>query len=181
MESTVYKVYSAKLDLALAMKIWNKRMPTDVERQYSLLNQLIEIGLSLSKPYNWGRNSKGEYILLTSYDGMPLPLDIIENSSMQAIANLLVRIHSFKFCSFEQHIPKYDDFIGYFFPGNEVHSDILGLLQEILKDIEIRTDCFIHGDYNLGNILVNQGHFTLIDWTNAQLGDRRYDFVWASF
>ncbi|MDF2645876.1 MAG: phosphotransferase enzyme family protein, partial [Paenibacillus sp.] len=180
-EATVYKVYSAKLELALALKLWNKRIPTDVERQYGLLIQLREIGLSVPKPYGWGRNSKGEYILFTSYDGKPLPFDNIESSSIYAIANLLVSIHSFKICSLEEHLPRFDDFIDYFFPGNEVHSDISGLLQEILKDIEIRTDCLIHGDYNLGNILANHGHFTVIDWTNAQQGDSRYDFAWASF
>lgn len=55
------------------------------------------------------------------------------------------------------------------------------MLHEILKNTEIRIDRFIHGDYNLGNILENQGDLTVIDWTNAQLGDSRYDFAWASF
>ncbi|TMV46595.1 hypothetical protein FE783_25105 [Paenibacillus mesophilus] len=39
----------------------------------------------------------------------------------------------------------------------------------------------IHGDYNLGNVLVGPTQYTIIDWTNVQLGDRRYDFSWASF
>lgn len=55
------------------------------------------------------------------------------------------------------------------------------LLQKILEDINVRTNCLIHGDYNLGNILIDQGRFTIIDWTNAQQGDSRYDFAWASF
>jgi aminoglycoside phosphotransferase (APT) family kinase protein len=40
---------------------------------------------------------------------------------------------------------------------------------------------FIHGDFNLGNILVDHTSYTMIDWTNAQMGDRRYDLSWAGF
>jgi hypothetical protein len=170
-----------KLEIVLVLKLWNKRIPTDVQKQYSLLEKLHEMGLSVSKPYAWGRNSKGEYILITSYDGKPLPFDNIESGSMKAIANLLVKIHNARICFLEECTPKFDDFVSYFFPGITEHTDITVVLQKILKVIEIRTDRFIHGDYNLGNILVNQGGFTVIDWTNAQLGDSRYDFAWASF
>ncbi|WP_338080758.1 phosphotransferase family protein [Cohnella luojiensis] len=37
----------------------------------------------------------------------------------------------------------------------------------------------IHGDYNLGNILESDGKYTIIDWTNVQLGDPRYDIAWS--
>ena len=42
----------------------------------------------------------------------------------------------------------------------------------------------IHGDYNLGNILDNwtfTDTYTIIDWTNGQYGDPRYDMAWSVF
>lgn len=182
MEATVYKVCSKKLDIVLALKLWNKRIPADMEKQYSLLNKLREIGLPVSKSYACGRNSIGQYILLTSYDGKPLSsLDKIELSIMREIANLLLKIHNSAVSSLKEHIPKFDDFVGYFFPYIAEHADISKALNEILKDTELRIDRIIHGDYNVGNILEKQGNLTIIDWTNAQMGDSRYDFAWASF
>jgi aminoglycoside phosphotransferase (APT) family kinase protein len=35
-------------------------------------------------------------------------------------------------------------------------------------------------DYNLGNILVAGERMTIIDWSNAHVGDVRYDTAWAS-
>lgn len=181
MEATVYKVSSAMLNRSYALKLWNKRLPTDVERQYHVLLQLLEAGMSVSKPYGWGRNLNGEYILLTSYDGEPFPFNSVKSSHMKVIAHQLVEIHSLRLSYLQEYLPRYDDIMGYFFPRNEVHSDILELLQKVLEDIEVRTSYLIHGDYNLGNILINQGRFTIIDWTNAQQGDSRYDLAWASF
>lgn len=37
MEATVYKVCSKKLDIVLALKLWDKRIPADMEKQYSSL------------------------------------------------------------------------------------------------------------------------------------------------
>jgi len=43
----------------------------------------------------------------------------------------------------------------------------------------MKRDRIIHGDFNLGNILEENGQYTVIDWTNGQLGDPRYDLAWA--
>jgi aminoglycoside phosphotransferase (APT) family kinase protein len=182
MEATVYKVYSSKSEIELALKIWNKRPPANVEGQYKLLEKLIAVGIPVSKPYACGLNSNKEFVLLTSYDGEPLPTDITEVGSIKAIAKLLVEIHKFEPSLLENNISKIEDFQSYFFPiakGN--HTDITELVNKILKSIEIKTECFIHGDFNLGNILLREGKFTVIDWTNGKLGERRYDFAWASF
>ncbi len=180
MEATVYKVWSTKLDIGFALKLWNKRNPPDVAKQYHLLEKLREMGHSVSKPYAWGRNSKGEFVLLTSYDGKPLPFDL-EAGSAQTVAHLLASIHSADVRLLKGLVPQFDDFVNYFFPELSAHTDIAAVLHNIVGDIEIRTDRFIHGDFNLGNILEYEGKFTVIDWTNAQLGDSRYDFAWASF
>lgn len=50
-----------------------------------------------------------------------------------------------------------------------------------MKRIKVRQDHFIHGDYNLGNIVEMDGKYTVIDWTNGQYGDPRYDAAWSVF
>jgi len=181
MEATVYKIQSKRLNDELVLKFWDKRVPGNVWNQYRLLEKLNEIGLPVSRPFALGRNINGEYGLITSYDGMPLPFEGIEIGHMKAIANLLVRVHKSNTFEFDRHIPKHDDFIRYFFHLTEEHADIDKLIQVILRGITVNTDCMIHGDFNLGNVLVGHGKYTIIDWTNAQLGDKRYDLAWASF
>ena len=181
MEATVYRIQSYKVNVELVLKLWNKRVPADVMKQYYLLVKLGEAGLSVSKAYALGRNIYGEYGLITSYDGLPMPFGSIEIGNMQAIANHLVRIHSTDITQLIDDIPKYDDFLGYFFSLNGDHADIANLLQNILQDVTLKTNCMIHGDFNLGNVLINNDNYTVIDWTNAQLGDNRYDLAWAIF
>src|SRR5690606_10210491 len=91
------------------------------------------------------------------------------------------RLHSINTLPLKDYTPKYDDFLRYFISLNEEHSDIAILLKDVTSDISIRTDCIIHGDYNLGNILVKHDEYTVIDWTNVQFGDNRYDLAWAAF
>ena len=40
-------------------------------------------------------------------------------------------------------------------------------------------DYFFHGDFHLGNIVEVDERYMVIDWTNGQLGDSRYDFAWS--
>ncbi|WP_458123699.1 aminoglycoside phosphotransferase family protein [Paenibacillus sp. Z3-2] len=73
------------------------------------------------------------------------------------------------------------DFVKYFFPQIELHKDIHEHLANLIQHVQIRQDHLIHGDYNLGNILEMDGHYTIIDWTNGQYGDPRYDMAWSIF
>lgn len=69
----------------------------------------------------------------------------------------------------------------YFYPRIGDHPDITEALQPLLQSAQLKNDTLIHGDFNLGNILASKQKYTIIDWTNAQAGDRRCDFCWASF
>lgn len=182
MEATVYFIGSKRMEERFVLKLWNKRVPNDAFDQYYLLEKLNRLGIPVPKAYALGRNSQGEYALLTNYAGTPLPYDRFVVEDMEAIANLLAQIHKSATTSLERFIPSYD-LVPYFFSHSldAEHSDIADLLQDILQEITLTNDSLIHGDYNLGNILLADRQYTVIDWTNAQLGDRRYDFAWANF
>lgn len=52
-------------------------------------------------------------------------------------------------------------------------------MSALLQIIQIKQDRIIHGDFHVGNIVEDNDRYTVIDWTNGQLGDFRYDFAWS--
>jgi RimJ/RimL family protein N-acetyltransferase len=174
-EAEVIRISSNKESFVL--KVWNKDSNPDISLQFHLLNVLFERGLSVSKPVGWGINPNGEKVLLTTFDGKSI-LEVNEKKMME-IANILSRIHQIQVEEIGNiHLPTYD-FIDYFFPGVREHPDIYNALISLVQLSQIKQEHIIHGDFHLGNILEENGRYTIIDWTNAQLGDSRYDFVWA--
>ncbi|MGQ8872557.1 hypothetical protein [Paenibacillus sp. TSA_86.1] len=54
------------------LKIWNKESRPDIQKQYQLLQKLMQNGIQVSKPYGWGIDQHQNQVLLTSYDGVPV-------------------------------------------------------------------------------------------------------------
>jgi aminoglycoside phosphotransferase (APT) family kinase protein len=52
-------------------------------------------------------------------------------------------------------------------------------LISLVQTTQIKQEHIIHGDFHLRNILEKNDRYTIIDWTNGQLGDPRYDFAWS--
>jgi len=174
-EAEVMKICSATESFVL--KVWNKRSKPDISFQYHLLNVLFERGLSVSKPLGWGINSNGDKALLTAFDGMPILK--VNNKKMKEIANILSSIHQIDVKEIGNiQLPKHD-FIDYFFPEVREHTDIYNAVIALVQKIEIKQDHLIHGDFHVRNILENNERYTIIDWTNGQLGDPGYDFAWS--
>ncbi|WP_334073376.1 aminoglycoside phosphotransferase family protein [Paenibacillus sp. A14] len=163
---------------AYVLKIWNKDSKPNVGKQYHLLFELYNKGIRVSKPYGWGTDVNQNPVLLTSYDGVPISK--LDKSKLKKIVHMLVQVHNYHVSRDITSIPKHD-FVAYFFPRLEQHQDLKNSLVRLLDRIELRQDRFIHGDYNLGNILEHQDKLTVIDWTNGQLGDIRYDIAWSVF
>jgi aminoglycoside phosphotransferase (APT) family kinase protein len=174
-EAEVMKISSDKQSFVL--KIWNKSSKPDIRFQFHLLHALFERGLSVSKPVGWGIDQNSDKVLLTTFDGTPV-LQVNEKK-MTDIANILSKIHQIRVEEIgNAHLPKYD-FINYFFPGVAEHSDLYHALISLVQITEIKQERIIHGDFHLGNILEENERYTIIDWTNGQLGDPRYDFAWS--
>lgn len=159
------------------LKTWSKDSRPDVQFQYHLLNALSKRGIAVSKPVGWGIDPSGNQVLLTSFDGTPAYQ--INDETMKELAKILAQIHHIQVEELESiQVPKYP-FTDYFFSEVEGHSDINHAITALLPKAVIKQDCIIHGDFHLGNIVEQDGRYTVIDWTNGQLGDARYDFAWA--
>jgi Ser/Thr protein kinase RdoA (MazF antagonist) len=174
-EAEVMRINSVKGSFVL--KVWSKSSKPDISFQFHLLNVLFERGLSVSKPVGWGTNANADKVLLTTFDGSPVLK--VNEKKMIDIANILSRIHHTRVEEIKNiHIPKYD-FIGYFFPGVKEHPDLYHALISLVRRTQIKQERMIHGDFHLANIVEENGRYTVIDWTNGQLGDPRYDFAWS--
>lgn len=174
-EAEVIKLSCAQGDLVL--KIWNQQAKPDVEAQYQLLQFLFAKGIAVSKPMGWGVLHNEDQVLLTTFDGTALAN--MNKKKIVQTATLLSAIHHVKITESEYALlPKYD-FVDYFFPDVATYPDISDILYHVMPMITLEQNRVIHGDFHLGNILNKQDWYTVIDWTNGQLGDARYDVVWS--
>ncbi|WP_160033827.1 aminoglycoside phosphotransferase family protein [Paenibacillus sp. An7] len=179
MEAEVFKLCIQ--EKCFILKVWNKVSKPNIDYQYRLLSGLYEQGLSVSKPLGWGkkRSEQKEQVLLTYDDGGELQ-DYSEKK-MQEIAALLYQIHQVNVEKLlPLTLPKYD-FVSYYFPDLNQHPDLLLVVTEVASLTSIEHSNLIHGDFHLNNLVEKNGRMTIIDWTNGQLGDPRFDFSWSLF
>lgn len=175
LEAEVQRVTLGSTELVL--KSWNRDSRPDIPLQYKVLEQLYRQGCAVSRPYAWGVDAAGHQVLLMSYDGKPVRK--VNAAGLTAIARNLLNIHKLDLNTLNGvHVPSYE-FTDYFFPEWGKQPEIRALAQKLAAQAELTSQHLIHGDYHLGNVLEADGNYTIIDWTNVQLGDPRYDIAWS--
>lgn len=162
---------------SFVLKVWNRSSKPNVECQYNLLKALFNQGLSVSQPLGWGFDKDANQVLLTSFDGSPVKK--VKQSILINLAKKLSDIHRFPLEDLDGSILHKYDFINYFYPSIEEHKEIQILLNQLVDLSNMKQDKLIHDDFNLGNILEFEERYTVIDWTNGQFGDPRYDIAWS--
>lgn len=176
LEAEVIKICTPESGFVL--KIWNRHSKPEVGIQYKLLDVLYRQGKAVSKPIGWGIDESDNPVLLTSFDG--LPVNRVDQSKLTQLAKVLLDIHKVPLESLGDFKLPQHEFVRYFYPGIHDHPDIENLLVQLVERAKIKQDSIIHGDYNLGNILEKDGNYTVIDWTNGQPGDPRFDMAWSN-
>ncbi|CAG7630445.1 phosphotransferase [Paenibacillus allorhizosphaerae] len=166
-------------DSRFVLKNWNKESNPDVGFQYALLHALHEQGIAASVPFGWGYDAANHKVLVTSFDGSPVQPGKIR--AFIDLAGLLLDLHKLSLDDFDPALHRKFDFIAYYYPRLHEHPDIQSVLSKLVANSGMQQNKMIHGDVYLGNLVEHQGRYTLIDWTNAQLGDPRYDAAWAAF
>jgi aminoglycoside phosphotransferase (APT) family kinase protein len=183
MEGDAYKLIRPLDELSIVCKIWNRTSKPDPFKQYRLLQYLSHYDIPVSEVLGCGTDTSGNPLLVTSFDGFPLAED--EGHDITTFAKLLTQIHNIPVTNLGLIVPEEDTvlrkLVQYFFPMIDVHGDIKDVVDLILHNLKPDKVALIHGDYNLGNIVHVERNYCLIDWTNAQISDSRYDLAWASF
>lgn len=174
-EAEVVKISKGQENFVL--KVWNNRSKPDVLQQYRLLKALHRQSIRVSEPIGYGRTKTGDEVLLTRYHGTQVTK--VNPSIFKKIANVFADIHRLRPDEMKGTELTRNDFAGYFFSGIEMFPEMQKELIKLVDSVDMKMDRIIHGDFNLGNILEENGQYTVIDWTNGQLGDPRYDLAWA--
>jgi aminoglycoside phosphotransferase (APT) family kinase protein len=175
LEADVVKISHG--DEHFVLKVWNKHSKPDVLRQYRLLEALHRQGIRVSEPIGCGRTKNGDAVLLTRYHGTAVTK--VNPNRLMKMATILADIHQLPPGRLEEGTLARHDFVDYFFSGIEAIPAMKKVLSHLVASADMKKDRIIHGDFNLGNILEENGQYTVIDWTNGQLGDYRYDLAWA--
>ncbi|WP_251035371.1 aminoglycoside phosphotransferase family protein [Paenibacillus sp. ISL-20] len=175
LEAEVVKIATSTADYVL--KVWNKESKPNVRMQYQILKALYSHGRAVSVPLGCGTDRNGNPAMLMSYDGTPVQK--VDQTKLMKLAKMLMDIHKLPLDSQRGSGLKRYDFISYFYPRIDEFPDIKQPLMVLVQRANMKQDCVIHGDYHLGNILENENELTVIDWTNVQMGDARYDMAWS--
>ncbi|NIK80240.1 Ser/Thr protein kinase RdoA (MazF antagonist)/RimJ/RimL family protein N-acetyltransferase [Paenibacillus castaneae] len=169
----------ARLDLdqkSFVLKTWNKDSRPNIQLQYQLLKLLINKGISVPSPVAWGANRSDEFqVLLTTYAGGHESK--YDAKAFHDFGCLLASIHKIKVNEDErQQLANYG-FIDYFYSDIDQYPDIRAALVHLVEIASIKQNRIIHGDYHWSNVVGEDGQYVVIDWTNGQMGDPRFDFA----
>lgn len=175
LEADIYKMTTDGESYVL--KVWNRESRPNIALQYAILSRLHRQGISVSRPYGWGYDEHQHQVLLTSYDG--LPIREVTEDKLTVLARILTDIYQAGAAMIEERlIPKYD-FTSYFFDSVGQYEDLQSVPQQLLPLARVSHSHLIHGDFHLLNVLEQNGQYAVIDWTNVQAGDARYDIAWS--
>ena len=162
---------------------------------FELLNRLEEF--PMCKPVEIGTCGEGVYTLYTWINGIdaeeaiPLLSDAKQYELGFEAGELLKKIHSIPAPKGQEDwhtrfnrktdikIKKYRE-CGFRFEGDERIIEYLAAHRDIFKN---RPQCFQHGDYHIGNMMLENGKLILIDFDRFDFGDPWEEFnriVWCA-
>lgn len=159
------------------LKKWNKTIKPDVESQYNLMAALFNRGMPVPEPLAWGTDQDRHPVLLTSFNGEPVGK--VNEPLLAMLAKQLSGIHKISLEESDTSKLRKQDFISFFFPWIRSHPDLIHILIPLIERSDMKQDRIIHGDLNMGNVLQEAEKYTIIDWTDGQPGDPRYDIAWS--
>jgi len=164
------------------IETWRSGFPADAAAQYRFLLRARQASLPVPEPAAAGVDAAGRPVLVTRYGGEVAPRGA---SDLRRIAAVLATIHAAPTArlGLALHAPEgpTGQVPARYFPSLEHHADIAAACRAALAGVGAAPPRLVHGDFNLGNVLLRHGRITVIDWTNAALGDHRYDLAWALF
>lgn len=168
--------------------------------EYGMLQKMVELGVPASRPVDFGvcGGGKNVYQLLTWVDGLDaeavLPtLSVTEQYGLGVRSGkILQKIHSIPAPATQEDwavrfnrktsvkIQKYRE-CGLRFKGDEY---VIAYIEQNRALLENRPQCYHHGDYHVGNMIIGAGNtLSIIDWNRPDYGDPWEEFnriVWSA-
>ena len=163
---------------------------------YSMLEQVATLGIPMCVPVEFGTCDEGVYSIQSWIDGEDLEtvLPTLSDTEQYVLGvkagEILRKMHtifvsdiqserpdwaeSFDHTT-EERIQKYHD-CGLRFDNDE---RVLAYLEQNRHLIENRPRCFLHGDYCVRNIMLENGELKIIDFERLYFGDPWEDFIFT--
>jgi aminoglycoside phosphotransferase (APT) family kinase protein len=149
-----------------------------------VLSRAARAALPVAAPGGWGWTLDHRQVLVTAYAGAPVA-DPTEQH-LRRFADVLRQIHATPLAAVGlagDGAPRghpVDGIVAAYFPGLATQPDIQAICAALRQCVDATEPSLIHGDFNLGNILLQNGTITVVDWTTMGASDRRYDLAWAT-
>ncbi|MFW9848065.1 MAG: phosphotransferase family protein [Candidatus Thorarchaeota archaeon] len=185
--------------IPLILRIYRPAYSDSARREFTVMRNLYTEGISVPRPYICNENSSAtgkSYIVMERIEG-----DILSNVLnstystprfdvlLESFVENLVKINSIDWTTQFRFLDSYDIvenshlFIKHQIshPKQLVQEYALDTLSPVISWLEenqpeLQEPCFLHSDYHAMNVLVrNDDSLVTIDWSNAKLGDFRYD------
>ena len=166
--------------------------------EFDYLKKLEEIGLSMCKPIEFGTCDDGVYIILSWIEGVDAQEYILNLSNKEQYeygiiaGKELLKIHSLKSPSnifdWEEKFNKKIDRKIKMYEDCPIKIDKANNLIEYINNnrhlLKNRNLVFHHGDYHIGNMMINENkELVIIDFNRADFGDPYEEFnriVWCA-
>lgn len=192
------KKYCAVKDgTAYLLRISSRKKYKNRKKIHKIMLRLAEKEISMCKPIKVGLCKDGTYILQSWVDGIDAEEHIHDYCKEQQYdfgvqsGKILQQIHTIPAPKSQQDWEsrfnaKMDRKIKMYsecpiqFDGAQYIIDYLNSNRELLKN---RPQCFQHGDYHIGNMMIQNGEIVIIDFDRYDFGDPWEEFnriVWAA-
>lgn len=166
--------------------------------EFDYLKKLEKIGLSMCKPIEFGTCDDGVYIILSWIEGVDAQEYILSLSNKEQYeygiiaGKELLKIHSLKAPSnifdWEEKFNKKIDRKIKMYKDCPIKIDKANNLIEYINNnrhlLKNRNLVFHHGDYHIGNMMINENkELVIIDFNRADFGDPYEEFnriVWSA-
>lgn len=166
------------------------------KKEYDMLQKITACGIPISNPVDFGmfNDCKSVYTLSTWIDGEDVETALKRMSEAEQYSlgikagQLLHKIHTIpapnEFSDWaERYFAVNDERVNAYiaegtpFEGSQIVLEYLENNRDLMNN---RTQCFLHGDYHEGNLMVNpDGELFVIDWLDDGFGN--YGDPWHDF
>ena len=191
------KYCAVKGDTKYLLRISNRKNYSKIRKINKIMRRLAQMNLSMCKPVKLGLCRQGVYILQSFIDGIDAEENIHKYSRQQQYdfgvqaGRILKQIHTVPAPKKQQDwgirfnnkmnrkIQMYSD-CPIKFDGGQYIIDYINANRSLIKN---RPQCFQHGDYHIGNMMIENGKIVVIDFDRYDFGDPWEEFnriVWAA-
>lgn len=167
------------------------------EKMFRIQRRIAELGVPMCEPLAYGNCPEGYYVIQRWINGTKaentipyLPKQKQYEWGLEA-GRLLKKIHSIPAPEgtqdWESRYSAKLDRITWTYRLGSLHfegsDDVLAYIEENRHLLANRPQCFHHGDYHIGNMMIEEGHLAIIDFDQYDFGDPWEEFnriIWSA-